>query len=371
MAQRTQSGDSAPARARRGTDPGPPSVRPDLCALLDAAGLTGRDVEGGLSDREIASAQESGADLIVIGCEGELGPGNDAYVLTSHLDEVAAAAAAITSGSVRYAARRGTDVFDILRQNGVPTLEVPDRLVVNQSVRCSLKPTLVVNAESLWRIAQVLRNGPQWFRSVGLPSEPGPRLITIRGAAALQGTAGSRTGRSELLRGGVFETRSGVPFGELLAAAGACRLTTRAVLVGGLAGGWLSAETAWRLRWSTDSLSGFGLSIEPGVVAVLEAPQCPVCLIGAMLAHAASDAGECETCRAGVSALALAWRTLAAGEGSSLGQVERELSSLTSHGPCRFSAGLETFAASSLQFFGYELLTHASMSGDHPGACQG
>ena len=374
----------------------------DLPELLEVAKLSaGEGAGAGFPvGRIVAAAQAIGADLIVNGCDRELGSGKNAYVLTAHLAEVAAGAAAITSGSVRYAVPRGTEVHDVLRRAAVPVLPVPDRNVGRDDASLvslaqgglarpmtdgapfifggtdpageSIKPTVVLSAESVWLVAQILSNGPQWFRSLGWPTEPGPRLVTIGGTAALGVPADTVPGGRELPRGGVFETRTGVSFGGLLEAAGASRLRTRAVLVGGLAGNWLSAGSAWRSQWSTDSLSPFGVSPSASVVTVLQATQCPVCVVGAMLDHAASQsAAQCGPCRCGVSPLAREWRALAQGEGSSLAQVERRLSLLATCGGCQFSAGLATFAASSLWFFGCELVAHAATMDARSGAGHG
>ena len=191
------------------------SVCRDLPELLELAMLSaGEGAGAGFPvGRIVASAQAIGADLIVNGCDRELGSGKNAYVLTAHLAEVAAGAAAITSGSVRYAVPRGTEVHDVLRRAAVPVLPVPDRSVGRDDASLvslaqgglarpmtdgapfifggtdpageSIKPTVVLSAESVWLVAQILSNGPQWFRSLGWPTEPGPRLVTIGGTAAL------------------------------------------------------------------------------------------------------------------------------------------------------------------------------------------
>lgn len=69
----------------------------------------------------------------------------------------------------------------------------------------AIRPTLVLNAETTWRVAQIVTHGPEWFRSVGTAAEPGPRLLSVGGAV-----------RSPTL----VDTAAGVSFPDLFAAAG-------------------------------------------------------------------------------------------------------------------------------------------------------
>ena len=91
------------------------------------------------------------------------------------------------------------------------------------------RPTLVQNVETLAHVALIARWGGDWFRGVGTLASPGTRLLTVSGAVTAPG----------VVEAGLDQT-----IGEVLEGAGAVREQTRAVLVGGYFGCWLSAATA-------------------------------------------------------------------------------------------------------------------------------
>lgn len=158
-----------------------------LSTLLDDAGLTGRGGADFRTGAKVAVAAQHGADLIVNACDGELGAAKDAWVITHHLAEMLAGAQAVTRGSIQVAASRDSAVLAQLRAQGVATLAVPRRYVASEeSSLVSLahgglarpfmrsapvvtgshdrrgrrfRPTLVLNAETVWRLSQIMDRG--------------------------------------------------------------------------------------------------------------------------------------------------------------------------------------------------------------------
>jgi NADH:ubiquinone oxidoreductase subunit F (NADH-binding) len=350
-----------------------------LTALLAEAGLTGRGGAAFSTARKVEAAHAHGAHLIVNACDGELGAAKDGWVVAHRLAELIDGAAAIAAGSpTTYAAHRGSDTAHRLRAAGLPVLEVPARYVSSEEsslislaqgglarpmakrqpfVRGGrdsdgrrIRPTVVLNAETVWRVGQVVRLGPDWFRSFGTPAEPGPRLVTVSTPTA---------------RGVVVETAAGAPVLDLLAAADpvavASGLVDRSpgVLLGGLGGTFVAPADLRGLAWSDEGLARVGARTGPGVVEVLDPAACPVEFVDRCLTWAAGEsAGQCGPCMFGLPALAADWRALAAGDHTAHGRVVSRVSLLPGRGACRFPDGVAGFAWSALRVFGPHLDTH-------------
>ena len=350
----------------------------NLLAQLESAGLTGRGGAAFPTATKIRAAHQHRASLIVNACDGELGAAKDAFVVERHLEELVRGARAVAGKRVRFAAHRGSATAARLHAARLPVLEVPHRYVSSEesslvslaqgglarpmtkrapfvgggsdSTGRRIAPTVVLNAETVWRVAQVLEHGPEWFRLHGTAAEPGPRLVTVSGAVD---------------RPGVVETAAGVRLVDLVEAAG-CPLPEGPVVVGGLGGVLLSADEARTLRWSREDLLPYGTSTGPGVVHVLDPATCPVEEVARWLRYAAGEsAGQCGPCMFGVPALAEDWELLAAGAVSrswdaALDRIHRRAELLQGRGACRFPDGVAGFATSAVRVLAEHLEEHAS-----------
>ncbi len=356
---------SAAARPRRA---------PDLLGLLEAAGLTGRGGAAFSTATKVAAAHDRGAELVVNACDGEVGAAKDAYVVAEHLPELLHGAALVGRGRVRWAAHRGSASAARLRDAGLDLLEVPPRYVSSEESSLvqlahgglarpvtkrvpvvhgsrdpdgrSMRPTVVLNAETLWRVAQITEHGPEWFRSYGTPAEPGPRLVTVGGAVT---------------RPGVVGTEAGTAFTDLVAAVGGTVEPAAALGVGGLGGGWLTWAEAQATRWTGDELRRYGLGLGPGVLHVLPGSVCPLEHVASLLGYAAGEsAGQCGPCMFGVPALAADVAALASGrlEPGRYGRLRVHLAQLPARGACRFPDGVAGFTAGALRAFADEVDAH-------------
>jgi NADH:ubiquinone oxidoreductase subunit F (NADH-binding) len=354
-------------------------MTPDLVDLLEAAGLTGRGGAAFPTATKLRAARESKAALIVNACDGELDAAKDGWVVEHHLDELVTGAGLLASrnrrGGIRYAAHRGSDTAARLRAAGLDVIEAPDRYVSSEetalislaqgglarpmtkrqpfvrggrdSAGRKISPTLVVNAETAWRVAQIVANGPAWFRSFGTPEEPGPRLAAVSGYVHAPA---------------VIQSQAGTPISSLVDAAGGTASDAEAVLVGGLGGVFLSASDAWRVPWSTPALARFGGSVGPGVIHVLDPRECPIWTVDRILTYAAGEsAGQCGPCMFGLPALATQWRALGTHPSrSGHDAVLDRAGLLPNRGACRFPDGVARFAESALRVFGDHLRDHVT-----------
>ena len=350
----------------------------DILRALDVAGLTGRGGAAFSTATKIRAARERRADLVVNACDGELGAAKDAYVVAEHLDELRRGADLVGVRHVRWAAHRGSRTAARVRAARLDLLEVPGRYVSSEEsslVRLAhggparpvtkrapivhggrdpggrrLAPTLVLNAETVWRIAQVESYGPEWFRAYGTPEEPGPRLVTVGGAVT---------------RPGVVGTEAGARVADVVATAGGPSEEAAAVGVGGLGGGWMSWSTAMASRWSATDLGPLGLSLGPGVLHVLSASVCPLDHVARLLEVAAGEsAGQCGPCMFGVPDLAARVSALSLGRvtPADVDRLDGRLGMLAGRGACHFPDGVSRFTASALRVFRDEVRAHLAGS---------
>ena len=217
-----------------------------------------------------------------------------------------------------------------------------------------VRPTLVLNAETVWRIFQIQQYGPTWFRSFGTASQPGPRLVTIHG---------------HVHTSGVLETQAGVRLSSLLDAAGVVAPDSP-VLLGGLAGAFLTSAQAASVTWSDDDLARHGARTGAAVIEVLDPLGCPLEHLTRMLTYAAAEsAGQCGPCMFGLPALSAdVVRLVARPDARRLAEVEERLRLLRDRGACRFPDGVSTLTASALDVFADHLAVHAHHGCDRRGA---
>jgi NADH:ubiquinone oxidoreductase subunit F (NADH-binding) len=348
-----------------------------LIERLDAAGLTGRGGAGFSTATKLRAAGASDAHLLVNACDGERGAAKDAWIVAHRLEELREGVALVTGGTVKvtWAAHRGSETASRLRTAGLDLLEVPHRYVSSEesallsllhgglakpmtkvvpfvhgghdSAGRRIRPTVVLNAETLWRVAQIESRGVDWFRSFGTPDEPGPRLVSVTGAVG---------------RPGILETAAGVPLREILDAAGGLADDASAVLVGGIGGVVLNADAARRATWSREGMAEFGGGTGPGVVEVLDPARCPLELVGELIAFgAAESAGQCGPCMFGLPAITQDWAALVdRPTAGTLRRLRTRLGVVPGRGACRHPDGVSRLAASALHSLSDHLADHAA-----------
>jgi NADH:ubiquinone oxidoreductase subunit F (NADH-binding) len=208
------------------------------------------------------------------------------------------------------------------------------------------RPTLVSNVETLAHMALIARHGPQWFRAVGSPTQPGTVLVTLGGAVA---------------RPGVYEIAFASRLADLLRAAGGVSERPEALLVGGYGGGWVDAKHMRDLTLSEgDPLLAAG-SIGAGVLWVLGEGSCGVWETARVLDYLATQsARQCGPCLHGLRAIADSFDLVARGEASDgeRARLTRWGADVTGRGACRHPDGAARFLASALEVFDREIGGH-------------
>lgn len=368
----------------------PPRLRRDaareLIDVTERAGLHGR---GGASF-PIATKMRAVADgrrrpvVIANGVEGEPASTKDEFLMAAAphlvLDGALLAACAVGADEVIVAvadagARRA--IQGALRERyaaepRVPPIrivDVPDRYVAGEerSVVNLLnggpaiptaspprpfergvagRPTLVQNVETLAHLTLINRFGPEWFRQVGTLESPGTTLMTVTGAVG---------------RPGIYEIAIGTPLSGLLRAARDTPDGIGAVLVGGYAGTWLSAEQAGSVTLDSRGLAQIGGTMGCGVVAVLPEGSCGLLeTAGVMRWMADQTAGQCGPCVHGLAAIAEGTDQLLRGTGGShmLARLTKWAGDVEGRGACRHPDGAVRLLRSALSTFAVDLDQH-------------
>lgn len=209
------------------------------------------------------------------------------------------------------------------------------------------RPTLVNNAETLAHVALIARHGPNWFRQLGTSVEPGSTLVTLSGPIAYPG---------------VYEIEQGASLTSLLEAAGGTTSPPRAVLLGGYAGTWVSADLLRGLALSAEHLASHGATLGAGIVALLSADACGVAETARVLRWMArQSAGQCGPCVHGLDAIATSVEEVAGGSagGKARQHIARLAMLVRGRGACAHPDGVVRFLLSALEVFAKDFADHA------------
>ncbi len=225
----------------------------------------------------------------------------------------------------------------------IPTFTPP--MVFQQGVR--RRPTLVANAETLAHIALIARHGPQWFRRLGTPSQPGSALVTLSGTVA---------------HPGVYEIEHGASLASLIDAAGGTVTSPRALLVGGYGGSWIGGHLLRGIALSDEHLASHNASLGAGVVLLLSENACPVAETARVTRWLAQQStGQCGPCVHGLDSIASTVEEIAGGvaQTNAPQRVARLAALVRRRGACGHPDGAARFVTSAIDAFGPEFADHA------------
>jgi NADH:ubiquinone oxidoreductase subunit F (NADH-binding) len=230
-------------------------------------------------------------------------------------------------------------------KSALPTMKPPrpDERGING------RPTLVQNVETLANVPLILREGAEWFRSLGSPDLPGTLLVTLNGG---------------VFNPGVYEVPSGITLEQVLMELGG-GLTDgiQAVLPGGYFGGWLAPEEVWRgVRLDRESMSAVGAGFGSGAITVVPENVCGLAQAVALLRFFANEsARQCGPCTFGTIAMAEVLERVAHGrpQPHDLERLEHYANQmLPRRGACSHLDGATVAARTALDVFQREIDVH-------------
>ncbi len=165
------------------------------------------------------------------------------------------------------------------------------------------RPTIINNTESLASIPDILRQGPDWFRELGVENSGGSKLFSVSG---------------NVNKPGNFEVPLGTPFSELLEMAGGVTEGRRlkAVIPGGSSSPVIPGEQMMDLTMDYDAIQNAGSMLGSGAVIVIDDSNCMVRILDRMsYFYHEESCGQCTPCREGTGWLYRVVHRIETGQG--------------------------------------------------------
>ncbi len=166
------------------------------------------------------------------------------------------------------------------------------------------KPTTINNTETLASIPPIIRNGAEWFSSIGVENSGGTKIYSVSGHVNQPGN---------------YEVPMGVPFRDLLEMAGGVRdgRALKAVIPGGSSVPVVPADAIMECTMDYDGLSQVGSALGAGSVIVMDETTCMVEVLERIsYFYFAESCGQCTPCREGTGWLYRMIRRIRNGEGT-------------------------------------------------------
>ncbi|MFH0777553.1 MAG: NADH-quinone oxidoreductase subunit NuoF [Candidatus Eisenbacteria bacterium] len=205
-------------------------------------------------------------------------------------------------GAGSYICGEETALLESLEgKRGHPRLKPP----FPASVGLYDRPTIINNVETLSNVPSIVTNGPDWFASIGTPSNTGTKLFAVSG---------------HVEKPGVYELPLGVSLRELLFRhCGGMRGggNLKAVMPGGSSTPVLTPEHLDVLM-DFDSLAAAGSALGSGAVIVMDDTTCMVDVALRLTKfYRHESCGQCTPCREGLGWMEKVLNDLESGRGRS------------------------------------------------------
>jgi NADH-quinone oxidoreductase subunit F len=165
------------------------------------------------------------------------------------------------------------------------------------------RPTVINNTETLASVPDIIRQGADWFREIGVANSGGPKLFSVSG---------------NVVRPGNYEVPLGMPFAELLELAGGMRdgRPCKAVIPGGSSAPVLPGEVMMDLNMDYDSIAQAGSMLGSGAVIVMDDTNCMVKVLERIsYFYYEESCGQCTPCREGTGWMHRVVRRIETGKG--------------------------------------------------------
>jgi bidirectional [NiFe] hydrogenase diaphorase subunit len=209
-------------------------------------------------------------------------------------------------------------------------------------------PTLINNVETYSNIVAILREGSDWFGTIGTERSKGTKVFALSGQVKNTGLIEVPMGMT--LREIVFEIGGGIPNNKRF----------KAVQTGGPSGGCIPAEHL-DVRVDYESLLQLGTYIGSGGMIVLDETSCMVDVARYFMDFCMSEScGKCIPCRVGTAQMYDLLNKITRGEAAldDLALLEELCEMVKSTSLCGLGQGAPNPVISTLRYFRDEYLAH-------------
>ncbi len=222
------------------------------------------------------------------------------------------------------------------------------------------KPTLLNNVETYANIAQIIRNGAEWYSAIGTEKSKGTKVFALGGKITNVGLVEVPMGTT--LREIIEEIGGGIPEGKAF----------KAAQTGGPSGGCIPAEHI-DTPIDYESLSALGSMMGSGGLIVMDEDNCMVDVSKFYLNFTADEScGKCTPCRVGTRKLLQLLEKITEGKGEpeDLEKIRDLATHMKSSSLCALGQSAPNPVLSTLQYFGDEYLAHINEKKCPSGVCK-
>ena len=210
------------------------------------------------------------------------------------------------------------------------------------------KPTVLNNVETYANVPMIIKNGADWYRSIGLPESPGTKAFALTGNVRNTGLIEVPMGIT--LREIIFDVGGGIKDDKKF----------KAVQIGGPSGGCLT-EDHLDCSMDFDSLKKIGAMIGSGGLVVMDESTCMVEVARFFMNFTQREScGKCVPCREGTKRMLEIMERIVHGEGkmSDLDELRELADMIESTALCGLGKGAPKPVISALNGFPEEFREH-------------
>lgn len=223
------------------------------------------------------------------------------------------------------------------------------------------KPTVLNNVETYANVPLILRNGVDWYKSIGTETSPGTKAFAITGNVKNTGLIEVPMGTT--LREVVFDIGGGIKDDKKF----------KAVQIGGPSGGCLTfTEQHLDLALDFDSLKKVGAMIGSGGLVVMDENTCMVEVARFFMNFTQNEScGKCVPCREGTRRMLEILEKIVAGKGTleDLDLLEEIAHTVSETALCGLGKTAANPVLSTLEYFRDEYVAHVTDKVCPAGVC--